>query len=191
MTVPDTRAIARVALFERYRADGATTWIEATGGSMGSLIPPGSRLLVEFGRAPERPGEVIVFRRDAAIVAHRLVARRGHRGRTERLIAKGDAEALPDRPIARDDVLGVVRAVGTPSGRLVSATLGGWSGAVVARVSWWSGRVGRVARRAATRAPRPIRPAAVRGALSLSRVPTRVVTAAMPRLDRGIPAGRR
>jgi hypothetical protein len=190
MTVPDTRAIARVALFERYRADGATTWIEATGASMGPLIPAGSRLLVEFGRAPERPGEVIVFRREAAIIAHRLVARRGD-DPSPRLIAKGDAEAVPDRPIAREDVLGVVRAVGLPDGRFVRATLGGRSGAVVARVSWWSGRVGRVARRAAVRAPRPIRSAAVRGALSLSRVPTRVVMAALPRLDRGTPAGRR
>jgi hypothetical protein len=77
MTVPDTRAIARVALFERYRADGATAWIEATGASMDPLIPAGSRLLVEFGRAPQRPGEVIVFRRDSAVIAHRFVARRG------------------------------------------------------------------------------------------------------------------
>jgi hypothetical protein len=190
MTVPDTRAIARVALFERYRADGATAWIEATGASMDPLIPAGSRLLVEFGRAPQRPGEVIVFRRDSAVIAHRFVARRGD-ATSGRLVAKGDAEALPDRPIASDDVLGVVRAIGTPDGRSVRATLGGRSGAILARVSWWSGRAGRVARRAAIHAPRPIRAAVVRGVLSLSRVPTRMITATMPRLDRGTSAGRR
>jgi hypothetical protein len=190
MIAPDTRAIARLALFERYRADGATAWIEATGGSMGPVVPPGSRLLVEFGRTPERTGEVIVYRRDATIVAHRFVARRGDAA-AARLIAKGDAEALPDRPIGRDDVLGVVRAVETPDGRARRATLGGRSGALVATVSWWSGRVGRAARHAAVRAPRPIRRAAIGGALSLSRVPTRVLTATMPRLDRGTSAGRR
>lgn len=190
MMPPDTKAIARVALFERYRADGATAWIEATGASMGSQVPPGSRLLVEFGTAPARTGEVIVFRRDAAIVAHRFVARRGDAGQA-RIIAKGDAEALPDRPIEGGDVLGVVRAVETPDGRALRATLGGRSGALVARVSWWSGRAGRATRRLAIRAPRPLRRAAVSGALSLSRVPTRVLTATMPRLDRGTSAGRR
>jgi hypothetical protein len=190
MTAPDTRAIARVALFERYRADGATAWIEATGASMGPLIPAGSRLLVAFGRRPERPGEVIVYRRDAAIVAHRFVARRGHAG-PERLIAKGDAEALPDRAIAPADVLGVVLAIGRPDGRAVHATLGGRSGAAIARVSWWSGRIGRLARRIAVRAPRPLRPVAVSGALALSRVPTRAFAASMPRRDRGRSAGRR
>jgi hypothetical protein len=190
MIAPDTRAIARIALFERYRADGATAWIEATGGSMGRVVPPGSRLLVEFGRTPERTGEVIVYRRDATIVAHRFVARRGDAA-APRLIAKGDAEALPDRPIGRDDVLGVVRVVEAPDGRARRSTLGGRRGALIATVSWWSGRVGRAARHAAVRAPRPIRRAAIGGALSLSRVPTRVLTATMPRLDRGTSAGRR
>lgn len=190
MTALDTRRIARDGLLERYRADGARTWLDARGDSMRPDIPAGSRLLVEFGHGQPRIGEVVLFRRGETLLAHRLVARRVIQGRTM-LVTKGDGEALSDPPIAPDDVLGLVRDVRLRSGRSAHARLGGPRGDVVARVSWWSGRAGRLGGRIARRAPAPVRQAAVGRALALSRVPTRVVLALIPRPDRGTTAERR
>ena len=182
----DRRALARAALFEAYRRDRVTTWIEATGPSMEPLIHPGDRLLVAFGARPERTGQVILCAVDGRFVAHRLVA---HRIVTDpagdplvRLIAKGDAEALPDRAIAPESVVGVVQAIRRGEERPPrSATA--WMtppSAVVAVVSWWGGRAARRSRRVARHAPPRLEPALLIALLTLSRVPTRVITALMP-----------
>jgi hypothetical protein len=181
----DTRSLARAGLLERYRIDGRTTWLEATGRSMDPLIPPGSLLLVEFGAVPERLGEVILFRRPNGAVAHRLVARR----RTADgllLIAKGDGEALADPAFAPEAVLGVVREVKLPDGRPGPAAIARRRGAALARVSWWSGRAARLGGYAGRRTPVRLRPGAIAAAHALSRVPTRVLTAMIPRFDRGV-----
>lgn len=184
MTASDPRTLARAALFERYRADRVTAWIEAGGPSMEPTIHPGDRLLVAFGQRPERTGQVILCAVDGAFVAHRLVAHRlvgvGAGAPVVRLIAKGDAEALPDRSIAVDDVIGVVRAIRRSDGRMVTAGLDDTPGAIVARVSWWSGAVARVGRRLARHAPARTGRPLLSTLLILSRVPTRLITALMP-----------
>ena len=58
MTALDPRGAALAGLLQRYRLDGRTAWLEATGASMDPLIPAGSHLMVEFGAFPERLGEV-------------------------------------------------------------------------------------------------------------------------------------
>ena len=63
MTTLDARSIARAGLLERYRSEGRSSWLEATGRSMEPLIPAGSLLRVEFGALPERIGEIVLFRR--------------------------------------------------------------------------------------------------------------------------------
>lgn len=185
MTALDARRIARDGLFERYRTDGSRTWLDAAGDSMRPDIPAGSRLLVAFGHGPASIGEVVVFRRGDIVLAHRLVARRTIDGRPM-LVPKGDNEALADPPVAPEAIIGVVRDVRLRGGRPAHARLGGPSGAAVARVSWWSGRAGRLGGRIARRSPARIRQAAVGLALALSRVPTRVILALIPRPDRGL-----
>lgn len=192
MTALDSRILARAAVFERYRADRVTTWIEATGPSMEPTIHPGDRLLVAFGERPERTGQVIVCTVAGAFVAHRLVAHRlvavGSDAPVVRLIAKGDAEALPDREIAVGDVVGVVRAVRRGDGRVVTLGLDDTPGAIVARVSWWSGSAARLGRRLARHAPANTERPLVSVVLVLSRVPTRLITALMPWLVQEIRA---
>jgi hypothetical protein len=190
VTAVDARAVARAGLFERYRSDGRTAWLDATGRSMLPLIPAGSRLLVEFGAQPARVGELIVFQRGDGAVTHRFVATRDA-GDGRQVIAKGDGEALMDRPVAPDAVLGVVREVRLPDGRRARVPLGGTSGAVIARVSWWSGRAARRGGRVGRLMPAPLRSRAIALSHVLSRVPTRLFLALVPRLDRGVPAGRR
>ncbi len=180
----DPRATARVGLFERYRNDRVAAWIEASGSSMAPLIQPGDRLLVAFGERPEHTGQVILWQVDGTFVAHRLVAHRlvadGRGGATVRLIAKGDAEAFPDRWIAASDVFGVVHKVRHSDGRVISRGLDDTPGALVALLSLWGGRTARVGRLAARRAPEPAAGPLLSILLTLSRVPTRLMTALMP-----------
>ncbi len=190
MTALDARDIARAGLLESFRGDGRTTWLEATGLSMEPLIPAGSLLLVEFGAAPGRIGDVVLFRRPGGAVAHRLVSRRRTSDRLM-LILKGDGEALADGAIGPEAVLGVVREVRLPDGRPGGAAIARRRGAALARVSWLSGRAARLGGYAGRRAPASLRPGAIATAHALSRVPTRVLTAIIPRLDRGASAGRR
>ena len=189
MTVAsDPRTAARLGLIDAFRTTGRTSWVEATGRSMYPSIPPGSGLLVEFGRLPERRGEVIVFRRGETLVAHRLVARHG-----DRSIARGDGEAFADPPLDEGDILGVVRVVRRPDGRTDDLVGTGRRDGVIAMVSWWSGRAAGVGARVLRRLPLipTARRAAMSGLVGLSRVPTRVVSEALPRSRRGQARGRR
>lgn len=184
MSAPDQRAVARAGLFEAYRAERTTAWIEATGSSMEPLIHPGDRLLVAFGKGAEHTGQVILCAADGAFVAHRLVAHRLVADRPDapsvRLIAKGDAEAFPDGAIAPTDVYGVVRAVRHHDGHVVTVGLDDTPGAVVAVVSWWGGSAARLGRQLALHAPSSAGGPLLSTLLILSRVPTRVITALMP-----------
>jgi Peptidase S24-like len=165
----DPRELARSAVLETWRRDRAQDWIEATGGSMLPLIRPGDRLLVRFGESAVRRGEVIVFRHDGMIVAHRVVGSR-QRDNEHVLIAKGDNEPRATEDVRPADLLGIVRAVDRGSGRVSSRGLGGVTGGVTARISRFGGSLARAsARRSSGFTSLPIAGAAsaARSALSL------------------------
>lgn len=184
MTGGDPRAIARTGLFQRYRTDRVTAWIEVSGSSMEPIIHSGNRVMVAFGERPERTGQVILCAVDGTFVAHRLVSYRLIPGASEvpsiRLIAKGDAEVYPDRSIAPQDVYGVVRAVRRADGGIVTVGLGDTPGGIVALASWWGGSAAWLGRRLLRHAPARTAPPLLSTLLILSRVPTRVITALMP-----------
>jgi hypothetical protein len=155
------------ATFDVYREQGASAWIKAQGDSMRPLIAPGAQLLVEFGAAPLRVGEIILFGQGDRIVAHRLVAWRPGRG----LLAKGDAEAYVDTPLDPSDILGVVRALRNgPFGPATQIGCAGWPARAVAGVSRWLGRCARAVRHAATFLPDPLRRMALRAIPPFIRV---------------------
>ncbi len=133
------RDTARRAVFRSYAAERRREWIEATGASMGGAVGPGARLLVEFGALPERVGEVVVVDDARAVVAHRLVAIRGH-GPGRRYATKGDAVPYPDPSITADRILGVVRAVRTADGVERPAGVRPIDG-LRARAGWVTGRI--------------------------------------------------
>lgn len=180
------RRSAVIGLLESYRDLERTAWIEAAGPSMEPVIPAGSRLLVDFGRPPHGIGQVIVFRRRDELIAHRLVGRRATPDGL-RLVAKGDAEAFLDPLIAEDDVIGVVRRVRYPDGRIAALEPGQRRDAAIARVSGWGGRAAGAGARLTRRLPASpgLRRAASSGVVGLSRVPTRVISAVLPRTIRG------
>ncbi len=181
MSAADPRTIALLGLLERYRAQGTAAEIEAIGRSMTPTIPPRTRLLVEFGRTPERIGELVLFRRGDLVVAHRLVARRRVDGEA-RLVLKGDGEALLDPLLDPADALGVVVAARGRTGRVVPLDGRRRRDRIVAVVSALSGRAAGIAVRALRGLPTPLRRPATTLALHLTRVPTRLVTAPTPGL---------
>jgi hypothetical protein len=184
----DPRATTLLGLYRSYGRTGRQVWLETQGTSMHPLVGPGGRMLVEFGATPARVGEVVLFERREAIVAHRIVGRRRRDGR-EQLIVKGDAEAYFDPPIGRDDVLGVVRGIRRgDAGPVHRRGLGGRSSRVIAGVSRWTGRGARAAHRLAVHSPDPIRGVALRAIPTFARVPTRLIVAPLIQ-DQG--AGRR
>ena len=165
---------ARRATFELYRQQAISTWIEAQGGSMRPLIAPGTRMLVEFGAAPARVGDIVLFPLGDLVVAHRVVACRT--GTT--LVVKGDAEPYADRPLDRTELLGVVRALRRgPSGPIIRIGCAGRSARTIARISRLSGRGAALARRAAALFPAPLRRVALQAIPPFARVVAQVLFA--------------
>ena len=164
----DPRDLARLAMLETWRRDGAEAWIEATGGSMLPLIHPGDRLLVGFGAQEAGRGDVILFRQGGLVVAHRVVALRSRDG-VRRLIAKGDNEPFATEDVAPSDLMGVVRALDRGPHGLSTRGLGGTSGRLTARLSRLVGSLTRARARRTSINAIPFAAAALvaRAALSL------------------------
>ncbi len=98
-------------------AEGKTLRVKADGFSMYPSIKPGSILLVEpvaAGHFP-LPGEIIAWKRQSGLVAHRLV-RIVKEGSREVFITRGDSCACEDQPVIYDQIAGKVIQVETPEG---------------------------------------------------------------------------
>lgn len=140
---PSALASARLALFERYREQGKSEWVQASGWSMSPLVDPGVWLLVEFGAGDARPGSVVLFSLGGEVVSHRVLWRR----RSGVLLTKGDATTWLDAPVAPGQLLGVVRALReSPEAAPVSSTCSGPRAGAVVLVSAASALVAACAR---------------------------------------------
>jgi signal peptidase I len=97
----------------------------ASGHSMLPVIWPGDTLIVDrVTPAHVRPGDVVVFRRDGSLCAHRVLGKENHLG-CEQWIMQGDALPAPDAPVNEAEILGRVsflirdgklQALASPSG---------------------------------------------------------------------------
>jgi hypothetical protein len=89
---------------------GERHFIPITGGSMLPLIRDGDHVLVAHGCAGVRRGDVVVFRREGQLIAHRLL--RVYGGDAEpTFVTKGDNAAQFDPPLSADEIVGRVLAV--------------------------------------------------------------------------------
>lgn len=168
---------ARRALFETYRQQMASVWIEARGSSMRPLIDPGAWMLVEFGALPVDLGEIILFSHDERLIAHRVVAQRQDQD-TSCLIAKGDAEPYCDAPVRCADVLGVVRALRYgPGGYPTRVGCVGRFTRAIARISRWNGYGAALVRRGAVLLPAPLKRVVMRAIPPATRVAADVLLA--------------
>ena len=81
--------------------------LRVTGASMLPSIWPGDRLIVQ--RKPPnqiQPGQVILYRRNSGVVAHRVIARRG-----DQFVTHGDCMEHPDAPVHASEIVGEVVSV--------------------------------------------------------------------------------
>jgi hypothetical protein len=101
----DAGELAAIAsLWKRERR----TFTASFGGvSMLPTIAPGAPVEIVCGD-DAKPGEVILFLHRGQVVVHRLIAMRG-----EWMLARGDANPIPDLPIAADALIG--HALSAPS----------------------------------------------------------------------------
>ncbi len=79
---------------------------------MGGGFAAGTAIRIESGRLEQAfaVGDVIAVVHRDGIVAHRVI-HVGSAGRAGYLLTKGDARTLPDCPVHRDDIVGLVTAL--------------------------------------------------------------------------------
>ena len=94
-------------------ARAGEVWVSAASSSMAPLIQSGDELrlvLPDAGRL--QPGALVAFRRDGALVVHRVLSQT-----PDGLVTKGDALPDADPPVAWPAVVARVAAVRTQAGR--------------------------------------------------------------------------
>ncbi len=91
---------------EVLRSSG-TLRLQVRGWSMLPSIWPGDTLLVEQVESSQMAeGEIILFRRERRLLAHRIV-----RSDRSHILTRGDSMAASDSPIDKDEVLGRVASI--------------------------------------------------------------------------------
>jgi signal peptidase I len=97
------------SLLEQLLGSGALVRFAARGGSMAPGILHGEIVVVApIGDDPIEPGEIVLVASKAeGLMVHRVVEVRGD-GPGMRIVTKGDASQIVDRPTGRDEILGKV-----------------------------------------------------------------------------------
>ena len=97
--------------------------VEVTGSSMLPAVRPGDRLVVRRREFSEvQAGQIVLYSRDSALVAHRVVKRVG-RPDGDQLVTRGDSLLQDDSPVQESEVLGVVVSIERGGGRQVRPEL--------------------------------------------------------------------
>jgi signal peptidase I len=118
-----TKAVATAALkceltTEVLRSFG-TLHFPAIGWSMLPTIWPGDTLVVEHVIHDRvRVGDVVVVGRQGKLCAHRVISSAGD-SQNPQWITQGDALPVPDRPVAKDELLGRISYL-IRAGRLIA-----------------------------------------------------------------------
>lgn len=81
--------------------------LQVTGWSMLPSIWPGDTLVVKQVDFPTvSKGEIVLFRRDRRLFAHRVV-----RSEASDIVTRGDSMPAPDRPVEKGEILGRVVSI--------------------------------------------------------------------------------
>lgn len=122
------------AALELWGQAGEEHWIPVRGTSMLPLLRQGDQLLVAHGRQDVRRGDIVVFRREDGLIAHRVLRVMSHQGKLI-LRTKGDNVLELDPASDEDELVG--RVLQVRRGELVldlDARLWHWMGRWVARL---------------------------------------------------------
>jgi signal peptidase I len=132
-----------IHVIEALLSGGHSVRFRAPGWSMHPTIRNGEIITVApLGESPIQVGDVVLYRRGRAAIAHRVIRVQSASGRSGAFVLRGDAALSCDRPIQLAQVLGRVLAI-ERDGRGVRLDLLGpaWS-----RALGYILRVGREAR---------------------------------------------
>ena len=145
---PADASCARIALAQDVLQRFGQLRLRALGSSMLPAIAPGDLLVFRTAAAAElAAGQVVLVRRDDALVAHRLVSCNG-----DNLITMGDSLPSPDAPIHSSQLLGVLEAH-VRSSRILAHPVGHHR-RLLPRTTRWLLRNAPLAHRIACRWPR-------------------------------------
>ena len=143
-----TRAELATGFVQDVLAREGAAWVSAASSSMAPLIQPGDELrlvLPDAGRLCA--GALVAFRRDGALVVHRVLSRT-----PDGLVTKGDALPDADPRVPWPAVVARVATVRTQAGRRLDLDRWPWPliGGALARLSRFSpaNRLAWIARRA-------------------------------------------
>lgn len=104
--ISESHAVKCELAAEVLRSSG-TLRLQVRGWSMLPSIWPEDTLLVEQVEFPQMAeGEIILFRRERRLFAHRIV-----RSDRSDVLTRGDSMAAPDSPVGGDEVLGRVVSI--------------------------------------------------------------------------------
>jgi hypothetical protein len=98
------------AALDEWGQAGEQHQIPISGNSMWPAIHHGDRVLVAHGCAGVRRGDVLVFRRDGQLIAHRVMRITGGDA-DPTFVTKGDNAPQFDPPLSADEIVGRVLAV--------------------------------------------------------------------------------
>jgi len=91
---------------------GHSVRFRAKGESMHPTIREGEAITVEPVKPSDvRFADIILYRAEKAVIAHRVVGRRNINGTVRTFLVRGDAVKDHDKPVADDQVLGKVVSV--------------------------------------------------------------------------------
>jgi hypothetical protein len=112
-------------------------------------LRPGDMVLVAFGARQPQPGDLLVFRRGAEIITHRLLEILSTGAGQATYLTKGDRLWQADAPVAQEQVIGLVTeirhsgvrlALETPAWRRRNRLATGWMRAQYRRMRFWQSR---------------------------------------------------
>jgi signal peptidase I len=127
-------------ILNTWREANEQHWLPISGHSMLPTLCDGDRVLVTHDLSSVRRGDVIVFRQDDGLVAHRVVRVTGHIG-ARRFRTRGDNVIRFDPEVSEPSVIGRVLAVSGQKGSIRIDTRGwrfaGWLLACTTMVVAW------------------------------------------------------
>ena len=145
---PADASCARISLAQETLQRFGQLRFRARGSSMLPAIAPGDLLVFRKAAAAGlAPGQVVLVRRDDALVAHRLVSCHG-----DMLTTRGDSLSATDAPVHASQLLGVLDA--QQRGIRALPRPGGHHHRLLPRTTRWLLRHAPLARRIACRWPR-------------------------------------
>jgi len=101
-----------IHVLEALLSGGLSVRFRAPGCSMYPTIRNGDAItVVPLGRSPIRVGEVVLYRKGPAAIAHRVIRVQSIAGRAAGLVLRGDAAQSSDGPIEPAQVLGRISAI--------------------------------------------------------------------------------